>query len=164
MSHLSPILLHVSLVPCLAPCLSPYLAPCLAPDLGFSVPTKMLQFKVPTTMREHGVRGGETRSETRGETRSETMARQGWDKWNEIILGFRVPTTCETGGVTESETGGETGGKTGSKTGSVTGGKTWGETGRRQGVWQGARRGEMGRDKFMLGFRVPTTCSKKKFD
>ena len=35
-----------------------------------------------------------------------------------------------------------TGGKTGSKTGSETGSK-------------------MGRDKFMLGFRVPTTCSKK---
>ena len=32
-------------------------APCLTPCLGFSVPTKMLQFKVPTTMRENGVRG-----------------------------------------------------------------------------------------------------------
>ena len=77
----------------------------------------MLQFKVPTTMREHGVKGGETRSETR----SETTARQGRDKQNEIILGFRVPTTCETGG--------ETGGETGSETGSVTGGKTGSETG-----------------------------------
>ena len=93
-------------------------APCLAPCLGFSVPTKMLQFKVPTTMRENGVRGGETRSVTGGETGSKTGS--------------------ETGG----ETGSMTGGKTGSKTGSETGSK-------------------MGRDKFMLGFRVPTTCSKK---
>ena len=70
---LSPVLLDVSLVPCLAscltcslscpclapclaPCLTPCLAPCLTRNLGVSVPTKILQFKVPTTMRKHGVR------------------------------------------------------------------------------------------------------------
>ena len=41
-------------------------------------------------------------------------------------------------------------GETGGETGSVTGGKTGSETG-----------SETGRDKFMLGFRVPTTCGKK---
>ena len=76
-------------------------APCLAPCLGFSVPTKMLQFKVPTTMRENGVRGGETRSETEGETGSKTGS--------------------ETGGKTGSMTGGKTGSKTGSETGSKMG-------------------------------------------
>ena len=48
-------------------------APCLAPCLGFSVPTKMLQFKVPTTMRENGVRG--VRQGARQEVRQ--GARQG---------------------------------------------------------------------------------------
>ena len=80
------------------------------------------------------MRGGETRSETgsetRGEIRSQTMVRQGRDKRNEIILGFRVPTTCKTWGETGSKTGGETGSKTGGETGSVTGGKTGSETGR----------------------------------
>ena len=61
----------------------------------------MLQFKVPTTMRENGVRGGETRSETGGETGSKTGS--------------------ETGGETGSITGGKTGSKTGSETGSETG-------------------------------------------
>ena len=109
---------------------------------------------------------------TGGKTRSETMARQGRDKQNEIILGFRVPTTCETGGETGGETGSETRGETGGKTGSKTGSKTGGETGRetgsltggKTGSETGARRGEMGRDEFMLGFRVATTCGKKKFD
>ena len=49
------------------------------------------------------------------------MARQGRDKRNEIILGFRVPTTCETGDETGSKTGGETEGETGSETGSEMG-------------------------------------------
>ena len=81
------------------------------------------------------------------------MARQGRDKRNEIILGFRVPTTCETGGETGGETGSKTGSETGGETGSKTGGKTGSETG-----------SETGQDEFMLGFRVPTTCGKKKFD
>ena len=38
------------LAPCLTPCLAPCLTPCLAPYLGFSVPTTILQFKVPITM------------------------------------------------------------------------------------------------------------------
>ena len=75
-------------------------SPCLTPCLGFSVPTKMLQFKVPTTMREHGVRG----------------VRQGVRQgvWQGARQGVR------------------------------------------QGARQGARQGEMGQDEFMLGFRVPT--------
>ena len=32
-------------------CLAPCLTPCLVPYLGFSVPTKMLQCKVPTTCK-----------------------------------------------------------------------------------------------------------------
>ena len=39
-------------------------------------------------------------------------------------------------------------------TGSVTGGKTRSKTGSETGS-------KMGRDEFMLGFRVPTTCGKK---
>ena len=59
------------------------------------------------------------------------MVRQGQDKRNEIILGFRVPTTCETWGETGSKTGGKTGSKTGGETGSVTGSET-GRDGSRQ--------------------------------
>ena len=87
----------------------------------------MLQFKVPTTMRENGVTGDETRSETGGETGSETGSKMGQDKF---MLGFRVPTTCSkktsittySGEVspppanqttTQCETGGETGSETG---------------------------------------------------
>ena len=44
--------------------------------LGFRVPTKMLQCKVPTTMRGMGGES-ETGSETGGETGSKTGARQG---------------------------------------------------------------------------------------
>ena len=45
-------------------------------------------------------------------------------------------------------------GETGGETGSVTGGKTRSKTGSETGS-------ETGRDKFMLGFRVPTTCGMK---
>ena len=77
------------------------LTPCLAPCLGFSVPTKMLQFKVPTTMREHGVRGGETGSETGSKTGGETGSE----------------TASKTGGETGSETGSETGARQGARQG-----------------------------------------------
>ena len=73
----------------------------------------MLQCKVPTTTRGMGWEsetgsetGGETGGKTGGETGGETGVRQGARQgvrqgqdrgetgWNEIILGFRVPTTC----------------------------------------------------------------------
>ena len=61
----------------------------------------MLQCKVPTTMRGMGWEsetgsktGGETGGETGGKG-SETGGKTGGEMgWNEIILGFRVPTTC----------------------------------------------------------------------
>ena len=62
------------------------------------------------------------------------------------------------GGETRSETGGETGSKTGSETGGKIGSMTGGKTGSMTGSETGSK---MGQDKFMLGFRVPTTCGKK---
>ena len=56
----------------------------------------MLQCKVPTTIKGMGWEseiGSKTGGETGGKTGSETGARRGEMGWNEIILGFRVPTT-----------------------------------------------------------------------
>ena len=56
--------------------------------LGFRVPTKMLQCKVPTTMRGMGSEsetGSETGTETGGKTGSKTGARQG-ARWGETKL------------------------------------------------------------------------------
>ena len=73
------------LAPCLTPCLTPYLAPCLNPYLSFSVLTRMLQFKVPTTMRRHGMRGTQTGGETGDETGSETGGQTGV-RWGKMKL------------------------------------------------------------------------------
>ena len=51
------------------------------------------------------------------------------------------------------ETGGETRGETGGKMRGETRGEIGGKTG-----------GKMAKSEIILGFRVPTTCGKKKFD
>ena len=58
--------------------------------LHYSVPTKLRQCKVPTTMRH------EVREQDRGRNEGQNEGRnRGEMAQSEIILGFRVPTTCD---------------------------------------------------------------------
>ena len=94
---------------------------------------------------------GETRRQDRGETRGKTRGEQGplsysltscpscW--WGPYIVAFWWG-YCN-----------------------LDGGKTGGNIlGQDKGAKQGAKWGKTGQSEIILGFRVPTTCGKKKFD